>query len=96
MSSTEAREAGLVNAIVAAEELEAAALTAGARLARKPPGALKAARALMRGSPDEIVNQIDAEARVFSERMSSPEAKEAFQAFLEKRAPDFTKIRSKG
>lgn len=88
-----AYEAGLVNHIVAAGELEAAAMKAAARLAQKPPAALAAARKLLRGDPSAILAQIDKETKVFAERLASDEAKEAFSAFLEKRKPDFTRFR---
>lgn len=88
-----AREAGLVNRIVPADQVEAAAVTAAQRLAAKPPAALAASRRLMRGDPDAIVERVDEEARLFAERLTSPEAREAFSAFLEKRKPDFSKLR---
>jgi enoyl-CoA hydratase/carnithine racemase len=90
-SAERAREAGLVNAIVAADELEATARRAAARLAAKPPEALAATRALMRGDPQALLARIDQEVAIFAERLSSPEAREAFSAFLEKRPPDFAK-----
>lgn len=86
-------EAGLVNAVVAASDLESKVADAALALAAKPPEALKAARRLMRGDPAELIKRTDAEAVTFAERMSSPEAREAFQAFLEKRPPDFAKLR---
>ncbi len=92
-SAERAREAGLVNAVVPAGELEATALDAGRRLAAKPPEALALARRLMRGDPAEIVKQIDLEVEEFRQRLVSPEAREAFQAFLEKRKPDFKTLR---
>jgi enoyl-CoA hydratase/carnithine racemase len=88
-----AREAGLVNAIVPAESLEAHARQAALKLAAKPPEALAATRRLMRGDPQVVVARIDEEVKVFAERLTSPEAREAFSAFLEKRAPDFAKVR---
>lgn len=88
-----AREAGLVNRIVPADQVEAAAVTAAQRLAAKPPAALAASRRLLKGDPDEIVARVDEEARLFAERLTSPEAREAFSAFLEKRKPDFSKLR---
>ena len=84
-----AREAGLVNRVVPAAELEAVARQAAARLAAKPPAALQIARRLMRPDAAVITERLDAEAHLFSERLRSPEAGEAFAAFLEKRAPDF-------
>ncbi len=88
-----ALQAGLVNKIVPAGELEAETLKAAKRLAAKPPGALAAARKLMKGDPAEILAQIKREGDVFAERLASPEAKEAFNAFLEKRPPDFSRFR---
>jgi len=86
-------QAGMVNQVVAADQLEAVALKAAARLAMKPPGALAAARNLMRGDTSAILAQIERESALFTERLSSDEAKEAFNAFLEKRAPDFSRFR---
>ena len=91
-----AYEAGLVNHVVPSDELEAAAMKAAARLAMKPPGALAAARRLMRGDASAVLAQIEKETEVFAERLSSDEAKEAFNAFLEKRKPDFSRFRGQG
>lgn len=90
-----AKDAGIVNAIVPAEELEAVALKAAVRLTKKPRDALMAARRLMRGQVDAFCAQIEAEAKVFQTRMKSAEAQEAFAAFFEKRPPDFAKLRRK-
>jgi enoyl-CoA hydratase/carnithine racemase len=92
-SAERAREAGIVNAIVPTDQLEATALAACARLARKAPEALAVSRRLMRGDPEPIVARIDEEAKIFGARLSSPEAREAFAAFMEKRAPNFTKLK---
>lgn len=88
------REAGLVNAIAAAEELEAKTLAAAEALAAKPPVALAAARRLLRGDMDVLARRIDEEAEIFSRQLQTGEAREAFQAFLEKRPPDYK--RNKG
>ena len=92
-SAERAREAGIVNAIVPADQLEAIALQAAARLAAKAPEALAVSRRLMRGDPSPIVARVDEEVKIFGARLTSPEAKEAFAAFLEKRKPDFAKLR---
>lgn len=95
-AAEKALAAGFVTAIVAADALEATALEAAGRLAAKPPGALAAARQLLRGNPDEIVARVDDEARLFGERLRSQEAREAFQAFIEKRPADFSRLKRVG
>jgi enoyl-CoA hydratase/carnithine racemase len=96
-TAEQAVEAGLVNRIVPAGDLESTVMKSAARLAAKPPAALAAARRLMRkGSPNEVIARIAEESTVFAERMASAEAKEAFAAFLEKRPPDFAKLKAKG
>ena len=92
-TAEQAMAAGFVNAIVAAADLEATAMKAATRLAAKPPGALALSRRLMRGDPSDIAARVDLEAGHFGERLSSPEAREAFAAFLEKRPADFAKLK---
>lgn len=88
--------AGFVNRIVPADRLAGEAMSAARRLAAKPPGALAAARRLLRGTtPEEAQARIRAEGAVFADLLGSDEAKEAFAAFLEKRKPDFAKLRRK-
>ncbi len=93
MTAVKAEAAGLVNAVVAPDVLEATALAAIARLAAKPPAALALSRRMLRGDPSAVAQRIDDEIRIFTERLSSPEAREAFLAFFEKRKPDFSKFR---
>jgi enoyl-CoA hydratase/carnithine racemase len=88
-----ALQAGLINAIVPADRLEETALAAARRLAAKPRQALLASRRLLRRNHAEISAMIDAEAEAYQSLMHSPEAREAFTAFLEKRRPDFAKAR---
>ena len=63
------------------------------RLAAKPRAALLAARRLLKADPAPIAKTIAEEVADYRELMRSPEAKEAFTAFLEKRPPDFAKAR---
>ncbi|HEY5829227.1 MAG TPA: enoyl-CoA hydratase-related protein, partial [Hyphomicrobiaceae bacterium] len=91
-----AAEAGLVNAVVPAAELEAKALAAARKLAAKPRAALLSARRLLKGDPALIADTIAKEVAEYKVLMRSPEAKEAFTAFLEKRPPDFAKARRGG
>ncbi|MDX2307230.1 MAG: crotonase/enoyl-CoA hydratase family protein [Hyphomicrobium sp.] len=91
-----AREAGLVNRIVAPEDLEAVVLATADRLAQKPPSALATARRLLRGESAETMARMREESELFRSCLVSLEAREAFQAFLEKRKPDFAKFRGSG
>lgn len=84
---------GLANRVVGNAELAAAVDDVAARLARQPAGALAATKALMKDGA-AIRERMDTEAAEFTRRLSSPEAKEAFAAFAERRAPDFTRFDS--
>jgi enoyl-CoA hydratase/carnithine racemase len=88
-----AREIGLVNEVVAPERLLETAAAKARALAAKPPAALRATKALMKqGMIAGIDEAMARELREFTERLRSPEAKEAFAAFLEKRKPDFSRF----
>jgi hypothetical protein len=52
---------------------------------------LAATKRLMRNA-EVLARQIIAESAVFAERLTTMEAREAFTAFAEKRAADFTKV----
>ncbi|MBS0234110.1 MAG: crotonase/enoyl-CoA hydratase family protein [Proteobacteria bacterium] len=91
ISADEAVAAGFVNAVIPANDLDATAIDAAKRLALKPPEALAIARQLMRGDPAEILARTDEEVAAFRQRLRSPEALEAFTAFIEKRPPNFRK-----
>lgn len=84
-----AREAGLVNRVVPADELEQVALAAARRLSMKPPEALAIARRLMRGDTTALEARMTEEVGAFRRCLASPEAMEAFRAFMEKRPPVF-------
>jgi enoyl-CoA hydratase/carnithine racemase len=82
---------GLANKIVPNAALMETALAVARRLSRQPPDALAATKKLMR-QVGEISARIDLENELFLERLASAEAKEAFSAFFERRAPDFSKV----
>ena len=89
-----AKDAGLVNWVVAAGDLDARALGYAHDLAGKPREALMAARRMLRGDPAAIKAAIEQETQIYTGLIGSPEAKEAFSSFLEKRKPDFAKARA--
>ena len=84
MDAKHAHDAGIVNTVVAPEDVDAEAMKAAKEIAALPPGAVAASRRLLRGSPEELIARIDEEAELFKERLKSPEARAAFQAFITK------------
>jgi enoyl-CoA hydratase/carnithine racemase len=89
----EARDMGLVNKILPAAELAAFARARAQKLATLPAGAVRTTKSLMKIAHQKSVEaQMTDEGAHFRKMLSSPEAKEAFSAFLEKRKPDFSKF----
>ena len=82
LNATHAKEVGIANIVVAPEDVDAEGLKAAREIAALPASAVALSRALMRGATDELVARIDQEAKIFSERLNSPEAKAAFEAFF--------------
>jgi enoyl-CoA hydratase/carnithine racemase len=62
--------------------VERETLALAAKLAAKPPEALRITRDLIRGPADEILARIDEEARLFATRLKTAEARAAFETFL--------------
>ena len=90
--SHRAADLGLVTRVIPDQELLPTATKTATALAEKSPGALQACKRLMKSSTrEQLERAVKLENETFSERVHSPEAKEAFRAFLEKRPPDFTK-----
>jgi enoyl-CoA hydratase/carnithine racemase len=90
-TGVQAAQLGLANAALPASDVIGAARDAASKLARRPLGAVIATKKLMRDG-ETILNQLRTEGAVFAERLRSAEAMEAFTAFREKRAPDFSKL----
>lgn len=81
-SGAQAQQLGLVNALVAPEEVEGCAMAAARKLAAKPATALQATRRLMRGDPADVLARIDAEAQLFAKALAAPEARARLAAFF--------------
>jgi enoyl-CoA hydratase/carnithine racemase len=87
-----AQDLGFVTQVVPDQNLLTTATETARKLAEKPAGALEASKRLMKRSfREQIKAAMKAEMEEFSVQVRSEDAKEAFTAFLEKRAPDFTK-----
>ena len=85
LSAEAARDAGIVNTVVDAAQVDAVALTAAQEIAALPAGAVAVARRLMRGDLDDVTAQIDTEAMHFKKLLQSDEARAAFAAFLSRK-----------
>ena len=84
---------GVANRVVPLDKLHAEAAAVAARLAKQPAGSLAATKRLMRNA-ETLLMQMSAESKIFAERLTTSEAREAFTAFAEKRPPDFMKLAS--
>jgi enoyl-CoA hydratase/carnithine racemase len=92
--ATRAMELGIVTKVVPDQKLLATATETAQKLAEKPASALQACKRLMKQSTREQIEQaMTVENEEFASRVHSADAKEAFTAFLEKRQPDFTRIK---
>lgn len=89
----QAVDCGIANAVLPAGEVLNHARRMVERFNALPPGAVREAKRLMREPQRaEILKTIAAEGQIFAARLRSPEAMEAFQAFFQKRAPDYSKF----
>jgi enoyl-CoA hydratase/carnithine racemase len=91
ISAAEALSLGLANKVLPKDDVLAAARQAAQALATRPLGAVVATKKLMRDK-QRILGRMAEEGAVFAQRLQSTEAREAFNAFAERRLPDFTKL----
>lgn len=84
----EAVECGLISDVVPANKLSDRTNEIINQLADKPRTALMQTKQLMKSDQQEILLHMHKELDIFVHQLTTPAAKEAFNAFLEKRAPD--------
>jgi enoyl-CoA hydratase/carnithine racemase len=77
---------GLANAALPAGQVTPRARAAALTLAGKPTQSVQATKKLMR-EHGRMLAVIESEGRVFADRLMSPEARTAFQAFMTRRGP---------
>lgn len=92
-SAQAALDAGLVNALTEDGKALEHALERCTRLAAQPAASIRLTKQLLKRTRQTAIGEtMRAEADIFRQRLVSPEAKEAFAAFFEKRKPDFTRF----
>jgi enoyl-CoA hydratase len=94
LSAKEAYELGLVNKIVPPDKLDEEVRSLASKIKEKPPTAVALVKqAVNRGFKMSLKDGIAYERDLFALAFSSPDAKEGFSAFVEKRVPNFRKKR---
>jgi enoyl-CoA hydratase/carnithine racemase len=92
-TGADAVDCGIANAVLPATEVVNHARRMAERFNALPPAAVRETKRLMRAPLRAQVQAVmAAEGALFSQRLTSPEAKEAFQAFFQKRKPDFSQF----
>ncbi|MES2715458.1 MAG: enoyl-CoA hydratase [Pseudomonadota bacterium] len=92
-SGSDAVDCGIANAVLPAGEVVNHARRMAERFNALAPGAVRDTKRLMREPQRARIRDVMAtEGALFGQRLRSPEATEAFQAFFQKRKPDFSKF----
>jgi len=92
-SAARAEQLGIVTRVVPQADLLQTARAKALQLAAQPAAAVRLTNSLLkRGNSEQLQETTMFEIRCFLERLSSPEAREALQAFMERRKPDFSQF----
>lgn len=88
-----ALELGIVNGILPDGQVIEHAFERCRKLTEQPAASLRLTKQLLKRGQQALVREtMSHESEKFRQRLQSPEAKEAFAAFLEKRKPDFSRF----
>ena len=82
---------GMANRAVPADQVGMTAADLATRVAARAPNSIRKTKRLMRDA-EGLWALMQREGEAFGSQMKSPEAMEAFMAFTQKRAPDFSRI----
>jgi len=91
-SARDALDCGIISHVSRKEDLMDDAMSMARKLAAKPGSALRATKRLMRRTREPLDERVRAEGELFAQQLQSDAAREALSAFMEKRAPDFSKF----
>lgn len=82
----------LVTDLLPQDDFEAAVVAVAEKLAGLAPGAVKTAKMLINQPPEDLQTRIEREGGLFADQLRTDEFKEAATAFMERRAPDFSRF----
>lgn len=92
-TADDALRLGLINRVCEPSDTESEAFEVCKRLTEKAPAAIRATKELLNKPLMETLRHtMLEEGELFAERLKSPEAAEAFKAFVDKRPPDFSRF----
>jgi enoyl-CoA hydratase/carnithine racemase len=92
-SAGEAVECGLASVVYPVEAYQEEALKMARKMAELPPTSLRSTKQVMRAPLLQGIDEaMQVENRAFASCMESPEFTEAITAFMQRRAPDFSKF----
>ena len=90
LTATEALEWGIVNRVVADDDLAGESQALARSLAAGPSAAFGTLKRLVLSSGESLESQMELETRAIADIARGADAREGIQAFLEKRRPKFT------
>jgi 2-(1,2-epoxy-1,2-dihydrophenyl)acetyl-CoA isomerase len=91
LSAKQALEWGLINRVVADDQVLPAALEMASHLAKGPTRALgEAKRLILSGATESLESQMEKESRAISAMAGNADGREGVAAFIGKRIPEFT------
>jgi enoyl-CoA hydratase len=92
ITSTEAKEIGLVNHVVSQEELMSKCIDIAKQILKNGPNAIsESLECIRKGNGKSIEEGLEIEAERFSQLFENDESSEGLSAFVEKRPPKFRK-----
>lgn len=93
IDGAEAVRLGIANQLAEDDDYQALAQQTAQQLAAQPAAAVRATKKLLKAPYlEQLRSHMQTEFDFFYQRLSSPEAREAMSAFVEKRKPDFSEF----